>query len=61
MGGRWRNTMMVSVLLILSAPIGAEEIDLPVWSVGDTWTYKKTEGPLTYEKRSTTRHSLRGC
>ena len=49
MGGHWRNTIMVSVLLILSAPIGAEEIDLPVWSVGDTWTYKKTEGPLTYE------------
>jgi hypothetical protein len=41
--------MMVSVLLILSAPIGAEEIGLPVWSAGDTWTYKKTEGPLTYE------------
>jgi hypothetical protein len=39
--------MMVSALLILSPPIAAEEIELPVWSVGDRWTFEKTEGPLS--------------
>jgi hypothetical protein len=38
---------MVSVLVVLSAPIEAQEIELPVWSVGDRWTFEKTEGPLS--------------
>lgn len=47
MNSNWRNTLVVSILLVVSAPIGAEEIELPVWSVGDRWTFDKTEGPLS--------------
>ena len=57
MSGHWRNTLMVSMLLILSAPIGAEESAVPVWSVGDSWTFNKTDGP-TYGNQGVLRSTI---
>ena len=51
MSEQWRTALMVSMLLILSLPIGAEESTVPVWSVGDRWTFNKTDGPTQSQPR----------
>jgi hypothetical protein len=47
MNGIWRNAVVALVLTALWATAGAEEIELPTWTVGDRWTFEKTEGPLS--------------
>src|SRR3979409_1489854 len=50
----WRSAWVGALLVTIAAPVAAEESTVPVWSVGDRWTFNKFDGP-TYDNQGVLR------